>query len=484
MSFSQREYEALLRTYLPAFLNRAFVQLNPGIPYLPNAHIDVMADRLQQVLDGKIKRLIINVPPRSLKSLTGSVAFPAYILGHLPSARTMCVSYAQPLAEHLAAQCRAVMTSDWYRVLFPATRLAPSRSAVADFATTKHGGRYATSIGGSVTGRGAEFVILDDPLKPEEALSDTQRNRVNDWFINTLLSRLNDKQNSAIVLIMQRLHEDDLVGYVQTLEPWEILSFPAIAEAEEVFEYNTPFGPDRYVRSPGGILHPEREPAEVLDQIRRSIGEMNFAGQYQQSPAPAGGGLIKLDWLKRFDLDAPPKFEQIVQSWDTGNKATELSDYSVCTTWGMKHPESYLLDVYRERVNYPDLKHAVARLAAKYKPDTLLIEDKGSGTQLIQELRRDGVRNVQAYTPKGEKTVRIHAQTGAMEGGFVYVPEKAPWLGVYLHELAQVPNGKFWDQVDSTSQALEWMTCGQKGMGLFLFYRDLYMQRQRELGLA
>lgn len=482
MKFSQREYEALLRNYLPAFLNRAFVQLNPGIPYLANPHIDVMADRLQKVLDGKIKRLIINVPPRSLKSLTGSVAFPAYILGHQPSARTMCVSYAQPLADHLAAQCRAVMQSDWYRTLF-STRIAASRASVGDFATTAHGGRYATSVGGSITGRGAEFVILDDPLKPEEALSDTQRKRTNDWFINTLLSRLNDKKNSAIVLIMQRLHEDDLVGYVQTLEPWEILSFPAIAEAEEAFEYETPFGKERYVRSPGGILHPEREPADVLDQIRRSIGEMNFAGQYQQSPAPAGGGLIKLDWLKRFDIDAPPKFDQILQSWDTGNKATNLSDYSVCTTWGMKYPESYLLEVYRERVNYPDLKHAVAQQATKWRPTTILIEDKGSGMQLIQELRREGVRNVMGYTPKGDKVVRLHAQTGAMEGGFVYVPAKAPWLGVYLHELAQFPNGRFDDQVDSTSQALEFMACGQKGMGLFIFYRDWYLEERRKRGL-
>jgi predicted phage terminase large subunit-like protein len=142
-----------------------------------------------------------------------------------------------------------------------------------------------------------------------------------------------------------------------------------------------------------------------------------------------------------------------------------------------------LLDVYRERVNYPDLKHAVAQQATKWKPDTILIEDKGSGMQLIQELRRDGVRNVVGYTPKGDKVVRLHAQTGAMEDGFVFVPEKAPWLGVYLHELAQFPKGKFDDQVDSTSQALEFMACGQKGLGLLIFYRNWYLEEQRKRGL-
>src|SRR4029077_4947790 len=176
---------------------------------------------------------------------------------------------------------------------------------------------------------------IDDPLKPEEALSRTQRQACNEWFVHTLYSPVNDKRSGTIFTIMQRLHEDDLVGHVLAQEPWEVLSFPAIAEADEQHQIETIWGAQCYTRHLGEALHPAREPLTTLDRIRRTIGEYNFAGQYQQSPAPLGGGLVKAEWFKRYrEKERPERFERIVQSWDTANKATELSDFSVCTTWG------------------------------------------------------------------------------------------------------------------------------------------------------
>jgi predicted phage terminase large subunit-like protein len=293
--------------------------------------------------------------------------------------------------------------------------------------------------------------------KPEEALSEAQRNAANDWFVHTLYSRLNDKRSGAIVIIMQRLHEDDLVGHVLALEPWEVLSFPAIAEEDEVHRIETIWGPRCFRRRRGEALHPDREPLETLEHIRRTIGEYNFAGQYQQSPAPLGGGMVKAEWFKRYrENDRPECFDRIVQSWDTANKATELSDFSVCTTWGVKGKDLSLLDVFRRRLEYPALKRAVREQQNLFDATVVLIEDKASGTQLIQELIEDGCHGVTRYQPTIEKIMRLHAQTGMIYNGFVHIPETAPWLAAYLHEMTVFPKGKHDDQVDSTAQFLDW----------------------------
>src|SRR6266481_3747657 len=253
-----REYEAVLRSDLGYFAERCFYQLNPQAAFLTNWHIQVIAAKLTEVRAGKIRRLIINLPPRHLKSLLASIAFPAWCLGHDPSAQILCVSYAQDLADKLARDCRSIMTSPWYRQIFP-TRLAPHRQAVQEFITTRQGYRLATSTGGVLTGRGADLILIDDPLKPEEALSEARRNATNDRYANTLYSRQNDKRRGGIVIIMQRLHEDDLVGHVLGQEPWEVVCFPAIAEAEEVHEIETIWGPQRFTRRQGEALHPARE---------------------------------------------------------------------------------------------------------------------------------------------------------------------------------------------------------------------------------
>src|SRR6267142_2126210 len=249
-NLTRAEYETLLRQDLGTFAARCFQDLNPQTELAMNWHLEVIAAKLTAVREGKIRRLIINLPPRHLKSLMASIAFPAWRLGHDPSAPILCVSYALDLADKLARDCRSIMLSPWYQQIFP-TRLAPHRQAVQEFLTTRHGHRLATSNGGVLTGRGADIILIDDPLKPEEALSDAQRKTANEWFDHTLYSRLNDKQHGAIVIIMQRLHEDDLVGHVLAQEPWEVLNFPAIAENDEVEEIETIWGPRCFRRQIG-----------------------------------------------------------------------------------------------------------------------------------------------------------------------------------------------------------------------------------------
>src|SRR6516225_4964655 len=241
------EYEALLRQDFGTFAARCFYELNPQTELGVNWHLRVIAAKLAAVRRGQIRRLIINLPPRHLKSLLASIAFPAWCLGHNPSAQILCISYAGELADKLARDCRSIMLSRWYRRIFP-TRLAPHRQAVQEFLTTRQGYRLATSNGGVLTGRGADIILIDDPLKPEEALPDAQRQAANEWFSHTLYSRLNNKRHGAIVVIMQRLHEDDLVGHVLTQEPWEVIRFPAIAEEDEVHEIETIWGPRTFTR--------------------------------------------------------------------------------------------------------------------------------------------------------------------------------------------------------------------------------------------
>lgn len=469
------EYRVLLRRDFVTFITRCFYELSPQATLLMNWHIEVIAAKLEACRQGKIKRLIINVPPRHLKSLMASIALPAWWLGHDPAAQIVCVSYGQELSDKLARDCRTIMHSAWYQSVFP-TRLSAEKQSVQEFATIQRGFRLATSVGGVLTGRGGDVIIIDDPLKPEEALSEAQRLACNQWVDNTLRSRLNDKQNGCIILIMQRLHLDDLVGHVCEQEDWEIVSFPAIAEHDEVYAVDTLSGSQQFIRRLGEALHPERESKETLDKIKRTIGAYNFAGQYQQQPAPTGGAIVKESWFRRYGPgEAPEKFDLVLQSWDTANKATELSDYSVCTTWGIKDKQLYLRYVLRKRMEFPELKRAVREQANAFNAGVILIEDKASGTQLIQELREEGNLAVTPYKPVSDKLMRLIAQTPTIESGLVFVPREAHWLAEYLEELTTFPNGKYDDQADSTSQALAWTKQRPPGWGCFE-----YMRREAE----
>lgn len=241
-----------------------------------------------------------------------------------------------------------------------------------------------------------QSIVEGDPLKPDDARSEVPRNRANDWYDNTLLSRLNSKETGIIIIVMQRLHQDDLVGHVLEQGQWEILSFPAIAEEDEAYPYETSFGRSVFQRRRGEALQPERESIATLAAMRNSMGEYNFVSQYQQNPMPAGGVMVKTDWLQYYP-SVPSRFSITAQSWDTANKSGELNHFSVCTTWGALDQRYYLLDVLRQRLNYPELKRAVREQARRFKPNVVLIEDKASGTQLIQDLKNEGLYFIKPY---------------------------------------------------------------------------------------
>jgi predicted phage terminase large subunit-like protein len=454
-------FSAVLREHLLSFIAKSFQEVSPGEIFLPNWHLVVLADRLMRVQRGEITRLLITLPPRSLKSICVSVAFVAWLLGKDPTQRIITVSYGNDLAAKLARDTRAVMQSPWYRRVFPRTRLI--RSAELDLETTQRGGRLATSVGGAVTGRGGNLLIIDDPAKPQEAMSKGERHTLNQYYDGTLYSRLNNKATDGIILVMQRLHVDDLAAHVLAQEPWEHVNLPAIAPAQQIFD----LADGRQIRRPAGsVLHPQRESRALLDAIRARIGPYYFSAQYQQEPVPEEGNLVKWAWFQVYD--SPPVLEyadRIIQSWDTASKATELSDYSVCLTWQVKGAHYYLLDVFRARLEFPALKHAVMNQARQYRVHTILIEDTALGTALIQEFRLRRQAEVPppiGVTPQGEKAVRLATQSATIEAGRVHVPRRASWLEDFRSELMAFPQSRHDDQVDSLSQFLTWITDRQR----------------------
>ncbi len=452
------EFDALTRIDFWIFVQRVFAELT-GEPFADGFHIQLLCSVVDRVRTEDSVRLAVALPPRSLKSIIISVALTAWLLGHDPGLEIVCVSYGQELADKLAADARRVMQAPWYRRLFPRTVL--DRTAVSHLATTEGGKRYATSVGGALTGIGADVIIVDDPMKPDEALSDAERNRTNGWARHTLFTRLNNKAKDRIIVVQQRLHEDDMIGHVMDRAGFELLSFPAIAQEDEHHVIRTPFGTLVHDRKEGEALHPEREPLWVLERQMALLGTDYFAAQYLQSPTPLGGGIVKTEWFGRYDLTNMPRFKRIVQSWDCASKHSELSDYSVCTTWGINHQNQvFLIHVFRGRLTHGELEHKVRELANLYKAGTVLIEETAAGVYLVQQLKHAGFARVIPVKPKGDKVMRMHAQSALIEGGRVFIPREAPWREAFLHELAMFPKGKYDDQVDSVSQALAYIGQG------------------------
>lgn len=444
--------EAILRQDFLSFVQRCMGTLAPAAAFLDNWHLQAIAHALDQVRQGRIRRLIINLPPRSLKSVMTSVAFPAFVMGHDPSSRIICVSYASDLAVKHANDFRAVVDSAWYRRLFPDFALSRLKNSEVEVMTTCHGMRLATSVGGTLTGRGGNLILIDDPIKPLDALSEPRREAVNQWYTNTLLSRLDDKINGAIVIVMQRVHMDDLVGYLtRHSDEWMVLKLPAIATEDQLIET----GPGRsYLYRADEVLHAAREPLSVLESYRTQLGSDTFSAQYQQEPVPPGGAMIKRGWVRRYRT-LPPRgsYARIIQSWDTASKGGAENDWSVCTTWLVENKQFYLLSVDRGRWDYPDLKQRAIMLADRHKPMKTLIEDAGTGTALIAELRRIG-RSAVAIRPERDKLTRMSVQSAKFEAGLVHLPEQAPWLAAFEAELFAFPGSRHDDQIDSVSQAL------------------------------
>jgi predicted phage terminase large subunit-like protein len=445
--------DALLRRDLTSFTRKAFEVVNPGDPFLANWHIDCLCWHLEKCYRREIKRLIITLPPRHLKSICASVAFPAWVLGQDPTRQLICVSYSQDLAGKHALDTRAVMDSRWYRRLFRGTRF--HRNTETELMTARMGVRYATSVGGTLTGRGGNFLIVDDPIKSDEVMSEAERHRVNQFYDGTLYSRLNNKNDDVIILVMQRLHVDDLVGHVLDKDDWTVLEMPAIAERKLTYEIGNG---EHYTRRAGEVLHAAREDRRTLETIKRQLGTPAFEAQYQQRPVPLGGALIKPEWLHSYQKPLPLEdYDRVVQSWDVASTVSATSDYSVGITFGIRKQTVDVLDVLRVQLEFPELRRRVLHEADRYEAETVLIEQSSSGYALSQDLRREGLLRPISFTPKLDKVARLEGHSAKLEAGYVRLPERAPWLDDFKTELLAFPRGRYDDQVDALSQFLEWL---------------------------
>lgn len=455
---SSKEFDALTRLWFYVFVQRVFAELNPGRQFHASGHIELICAEMEALFRGDNRRLIVNVPPRNLKSMIISVAFTAWVLGRDPTKRFLIVSYGQNLAQKFGRDILRVMRSSWYRRLFPGARIDPAQGSFDDFRTTKNGGAKVESIQGGVTGFGADFITIDDPMRPLDAIFEHTRQKINETVLNSVMSRQDGVGAARVTLVMQRLHEDDTTGFLLGRQggKWPHIRLPAIAEENERLEYDTPFGKAVFQRAAGDPLNPAYEPLEGLRDQEELEGPYYWSGHYQQRPMPLGGGVIKPEWFQQVPRSQfPEKFDMVLQSWDTAVKTADNNDYSVCTTWGIAGQLKYLLDVFREKMEFTPLKQAVYTLRGRYNPNFILIEDRMSGQQLVQVLREERVSGLEPILPTLNKEVRAMGQTPVMRD--VVLEKGAPWVDAFLLEAAHFPKGRYDDQVDSMTQALEWM---------------------------
>jgi predicted phage terminase large subunit-like protein len=444
----------LHRQSLKYFLRMAFAEFHPNEPPLAlDWYMLAMVHAAEQTYFGDCRRLAVNVPPRHGKSITYAVALTAWLLGRDPTSKILVATYNEDLARLHDRMVKRLMQSRAYRRAFPKTVIDIKITRQLEIYTTAGGFRMAVTTGGSATGFGGDTIILDDCMKAQDASSEAERLRVRDWYRGTIGTRLNNKGEGVIISIQQRLHEDDLTSYI--LQAGAVhLNLPAIATKRE----NIPIGPGKvHERHPGDVLSPNREDRETLDRLRRELGPRNFDTQYQQDPTPADGNVVRPEWFPRY-AEPPERNEcrKVVQSWDTAWSDDPDAAFSVCTTWGAYNDQWYLLDVLRERIAFHDLRARVIQMWRLWRADGVVIEDAASGKPLWPEFRMKGpFRPFMWGVSSQSKLERLIAQTGWMQSGKIVLPEDAPWLEDYLHELKSAPNCRYWDQIDSTTQFLE-----------------------------
>jgi len=445
---------------LAPFIKYVFEVVDPGTLYKHNWHIDLISEYLEAVTVGEIKRLILNIPPRSLKSICVSIAWVAWLLGRNPSEKILCGSYSLALSQDLSVDCRTVIESPWYQLLFGDTILSPAQNTKSKFETTKQGHRIATSVGGSITGEGGNVKILDDPMDPEGAASDAERDQSNRWVSQTWSGRTNDPATVKDVVVMQRLHSVDTTGFLLKKGGWTHVKVPQEAVKKTIVIF--PRSGRELIREPGDLLHANRITREANEAIKIDLGSYGYSAQQQQNPVPVGGGRIKIDWFGRYDKVLKPEdYDQIVQSWDTANKAKEINNPSVCLTWGLKNNVWNLLNCWKHRVAFPALKRAALDQADLWNPNTIIIEDKASGQQLLQELEEDTMLPVIHIEPVADKASRMEMQLGFVEAGRLALPNtdvlSCSWLVDYEANLMEFPNPTEWDEIDATSQFIKWV---------------------------
>ena len=438
---------ALLRKSFPLFLRFAYQEIGGDGQLMWNFHLDAMIHRLEAIRMGDCRRQIMTLPPRHLKSVV-MTAWVAWMLGNNPGLRFVCASYGQDLAEKHASDCLRLIRAPWFARAFPNLKLV--RKSVSDFETTRGGYRLSTSVGGGLTGRGAHYVVIDDAMKADEHLNESARKSVINWFDSSLKWRLESQDTGVIILVMQRLHQEDLAGFLLERGGWDELRLPAIAPADELVEVGT----NRfYQRREGHALHPARQSLAKLEELRAENPYL-FAAQMDQDPVPLQGNWVSPSWFKTFE--AAPVSGVTILSLDTASKTGLTNDYTVGIVARHYEGRFYILDVCRARVRFGELKALVINLCREYRVDRLLIEDAASGQALIQELQPppSGMVWPIACKPESSKEVRFHAQLSKIEAGQVVLPETAPWMAEFVREVAAFPGGKFDDQADALAQLL------------------------------
>lgn len=445
-------YNAILRNDLYSYFEKTYYEVDNSEKFVDSWHIRLIGDKLKQCFEGKINRLIINLPPRSLKSHCVSVAFPTWILGHQPNSRIVCVSYSQDLANKLSRTSRKIMGSKIYKRIFK-TRLNPEKQTESEFETTENGYRFSTSVGATLTGIGGNYIIIDDSIKADEAQSPIKRESVNQWYNNTVISRLNNKNTGVIIIVMQRLHLDDLTGHLLKQDGWELLSLPAIAEQDEVFQLSDGKVVGRKI---GTALNPLLESIEILENHRKIMTEYNFSAQYQQRPIPEKGNIINFDYFPYYANGCIPPFSHILQSWDIAMSTGDNNDYSACVTAGIHQDNGwvYILDITRGKWEFPDLTEKIVQMRNRFNADHVIIEDSSISKGLIQQLRQYYF-SIITHKSEFSKEIRANNQSFKIKAGEVILLKDAIWLDAFKSEVLAFPKGTHDDQVDALVQLLE-----------------------------
>ena len=419
--------------------------------FIEGPHHKIMADAFERVARGELKRLIINMPPRHTKSEFASYLLPAWFLGNQPEKKIIQTAHTAELAVGFGRKVRNLVNSKDYKKVFPNVSLQSDSKAAGRWNTNKGGEYFAIGVGGAVTGKGADLLIIDDPHSEQEGASADINvfNRTYEWYTSGPRQRL--QPNGAIVVVMTRWHNKDLTGQVIDAsikrggaDQWEVIELPAILPS-------------------GKPLWDAFWKLEELEALKAELPSSKWMAQYQQDPTSEEGALVKREWWRTWEGRNPPDCEFIIQSWDTAFLKTQRADYSACTSWGVFYkendeglvaPQLILLDAYKERLEFPDLKKMALEKYNAYKPDAFIVEAKAAGLPLIFELRQTGIP-VQEYTPSrgNDKISRVNAVSDLFASGVVWAPETR-WAEEVIEEFAGFPNMEHDDLVDSSTQAL------------------------------
>ena len=436
------------------FLIQCFQTLHPGSEFYDNWHVDLIIEHLYALEnEHDFNRLLINMPPRMLKSFIVSVVWPAWLLGQNPSSKIIVASYCQALSNNFSILCKILMQTDWYQEMFPNTKITRGSNTKQKFNTIEHGFRLATSTKGMLIGEGGDVLIVDDPHKAEDCFSNKEMNRCYSWFDQTFSTRLNNPKFGKLLVMMQRLNSNDLTSHILKKKSYHHLIISMLSShAEEIS-----FRDFSYKRKKNEALHPKLASVKTINQMRHDFGNNIFSALYQQRPIALEGKIFNAKWLQYYH-NLPQKECYIYQSWDCANKAGISNDYSVCTTWAVTPDGNYyIIDTMRDKLEYPRLRQKVLDLYKQYNPDAVLIEDHASGQQLLQEFKGDEYDiQVIAINVHKDKTNRFLGILPNFEAGRIYINKDRYWRNDLEHELTNFPHVKHDDQVDSISQFLNW----------------------------